>query len=237
MSFFRILFSLLIFPSIFALIFPGNSEADRDAKRFLNSYPYHILISDKSGLNSLLFKLFAKTNNKRPFIHYTRIGYTVLAVLQIPIAIIIYYFKINIFELYFWILMGICFIPEILFFIMVFILERKEKTYKKKMGIETETFWDILKSDKKFNALEKQWKHEEAICNAIEPYIRVTNPKKRKATIVTNDIKKVNAILKKDFPNAYTELTTDEKGNKVFCVYCKEKEDRLLVKAFVKKRS
>ena len=103
------------------------------------------------------------------------------------------------------------------------------------MGIETENFWDVLKSDRKFKTSEKQRKYEESIRNTVEPYIRITNPKKRKTTIFTNDIEKVNAVLKKDFPNAYTELTTDEKRNEVFCVYGKEKEDRLLVKAFVKK--
>ena len=119
---------------------------------------------------------------------------------------------------------------------MVWILEHKEKTYKKKMGLETDSFWNIIKSERKFKVLEKRWRYEESICNAIAPHIRITNPKKRKTTILTDDIEKVNAVLKKDFPNTYTELTTDEKGNKVFCVYCKEKEDKLLVKAFVKKR-
>lgn len=236
MSFFQILFLLLIFPTLSAVIFPGNDNASREAKRFLNNYPYHILVSDKSGMNRLLFILFSKNkNNKRPFIYYMRIGYMVLAILQIPIVIIIYYLKINIFKLYFWILIAVCLVPYILLFIMVWILEHKEKIYKKKMGIKVENFWDVLKSDKKFNALEKQRKQEEAICKAVEPYIRITNPKKRKMTIVTEDIEKVKAIFEKDFPKVHTELAADGKGNKVFCVYIREKEDRLVIKAFVKK--
>lgn len=229
------LFLLFIFPALSAVIFPNNSNAGREAKRFLNSYPYHILTSNKSGLNRFLFVLFSKTKNKRPFIYYMRIVYIVLAILQVPIAVIIYYLKLNIFKLYFWILIAICLIPDGLLVIMVCILEQKEKTYKKKMGIKAENFWDVLKSDKKFNASAKHRKQEEAICKAVAPYVRITNPKKRKATIVTNDIEKVNAILEKDFPKAHTKLIVDEKGNKVFCVYIKEKEDRPVIKAFIKK--
>ncbi|MBQ7044862.1 MAG: hypothetical protein IJN65_00030 [Clostridia bacterium] len=218
-------------------MFCGNAKAAREARSFLNNYPYHILVSEKSGMNRLLFLLFSKTkNNKRPFMHYTRIGYIVLAILQIPTAIALYYLKINIFKLYFWILIALCIIPNVVFVILILILEQKEKAYKKKKGIKTENFWDYLKSDKKFNALEKQWKQEESVYRAIESYIKITNPKKKKISVAFDNIEKINAILEKDFPNAYTELTVDEKGNKVFCVYIRENEDRPVIKAFVRKR-
>ncbi len=154
MSFFETLFLLLIFPTLFAVVFPSNNPRGASFKGFLNNYPYHILLNEKSSLNKLLFKFFTgKSNNNRPFIYYTRIGYVVLAILQIPIAIIIYYYKLNIFTQYFWVLMVICFIPELLLFVIICILEQKNKIYKKKNGIKTESFWDILKSDRKFRAL------------------------------------------------------------------------------------
>ncbi len=134
MLFLKNLFLLVIFPVLFAIFFPGNSYAGKEIKRFLNCYPYHILISNKSGLNRLLFVLFSKTkSNKRPFINYTKIFYIVLSILQLPMAIIINYLKLNIFTLYFWILIAICLIPQILLFIMVCMLEHKEKEYKNKM--------------------------------------------------------------------------------------------------------
>ena len=223
----------IIIPALLAAAFPSNSNAGRQIKRYLNEYPYYILVSEKTRISRLLFTLFSKADNKRPIIYYTRIGYLALAILQIRITILIYNLGINAFSVYFLIFIAICIIPYILFIILLGMLEHKEKIHKKQMGIEPEGFWDIIKSDIKFSALEKQRKHEMAIHNAVNPYIRIANPKKRKATIVADDIEKVNAILKKDFPSAYTELTTDEKGNKVFCVHCKEEEDRLLIKAYV----
>lgn len=238
MGFFQILFLLLIVPILLAIVFPGcNYPRGASFRGFLNNYPYHVLLNEKSSLNKLLFKLFAgKSNNKRPFIYYTRIGYVILAILQIPIAIIIYYYKSNIFAQYLWVLMVICFIPALLLGIIIGILDRKNKIYKKKNGIKTESFCDILKSDRKFRALEKQWVCENLIRDAIEPYIKINNPKKRKATIVAENIEKVNAILEKDFPDAYTKTTIDEKGNKMFCVYYKGEEDKLLIKAFLKNK-
>ena len=70
---------------------------------------------------------------------------------------------------------------------------------------------------------------------SLKPYIKITNPKKRKEFIAKIDIEKVNEILEKEFPKTYTELTQDEAGNKVFCVYYKGEKDSLLIKAFVKK--
>jgi hypothetical protein len=224
----------IIIPVLLAAAFPGNSNAGRQINRYLNEYPYYILASENTRLSRLLFALFSKAdNNKRPIIYYTRIGYLALAILQIPVTILINNLGMNVFAVYFSIFMAICVIPYILFLIMVGILEHKEKIHKKQMGIEPEGFWDVLKADRRLNALEKQRKHEVAIHDAVKPYIRITNPKKRKATIVADDIEKVNTILKKDFPSAHTELTTDKKGNKVFCVHCKEEEDRLLVQAYV----
>lgn len=238
MDLFKYFFWLLIVPILLAIVFPGcNYPRGASFKVFLNNYPYHILLNEESSLNKLLFKLFAgKSDNKRPFIYYTRIGYVVLAILQIPIAIIKYYYKLNIFTQYFWVLMAICFIPEFLLCIIISILDRKNKIYKKKNGIKTESFCDVLKSDRKFRALEKQRICENLIFDAIEPYIKIGNPKKRKATIVAEDTEKVNAILEKDFPDAYTKTTTDEKGNKIFCVYYKGEENKLLIKAFLKNK-
>lgn len=132
MSFSETLLWLFVFPTLFAVVFPGNSNADRSVKRLLNNYPYYILLSEKTRINSLLFKLFSKDkNNKRPFIYYTKIGYIVLAVLQIPMAIILYTLEVNIFTLYFWILLVVCLIPYIIVVIATCVLERKEKLYKK----------------------------------------------------------------------------------------------------------
>lgn len=237
MSFLRTLFVLIIFPLLFAAFFPGNTVAQRSIKHLLNNYPYHILVSEKTRINTVLVRLFGKTkNNRRPFIHYARIGYLVLAVLQIPISIIVHYRKIDIFVSYFWALMVICLIPNLLLFIIVCILEHKEKAYNKQMGIETKNFWNLLKADQEFKALEAQMDYEKSIRNAIAPYVRIKNPKKRKVTIAADDLEKVNAVLKKDFPRAHTELTIDEKGNKVFWVYCKGNEDRnIVLKAYIKK--
>lgn len=131
MSFLKTLFFLMAFPAVVAAVFPGNSEAGRAVKIFLNKYPYYILLSEKTRLNSLLFKLFSKTNNRRPFIYYTRIAYFVFAILQIPIAVIINYLEVNILDFYVWIVIAICIIPYILLIILTWILERKEKAYKK----------------------------------------------------------------------------------------------------------
>ena len=133
MSFFETLFYIAVFPVFLALFFPGNSGAGGQTKRYLNDYPYYILIDDKTKLNNLLFRFFSKAkNNKRPFINCTKIFYIILSFLQLPIAIVLDYFQLNVFELYFWILMSVCSIPYILLFTMICVLEHKEKIYTKK---------------------------------------------------------------------------------------------------------
>lgn len=235
MDFLKLLFTLSILPTWLTVIFPGGGLENAD-KGLINNYPYHILNSEKTLLNSLLLILFTKNKkDRRPFIFYTKIGYAVLAALQIPMAIIIYCLKLNIFALYFRILLIIIFIPNIVYLIMVCILDKKERAYKRKMGIKIETFWDVLKQDRGFRASEKRRKYEKTVRNAIEPYIEITNPKKRKETVFADDIEKVSEILKRDFPDTRTVLTADEKGNKVFYVYCRT-GDRPIVSAFVKKR-
>lgn len=232
-----ILIAFLIVPVLDAITFPRSSVKTRYVKRFLNEYPYYILVSEKTRINNLLFKLLSKgNNNKRPFIYYTRLGYAVLAVLQIPIAIIMYNFCENVvIGFYLVILVWVSSIPYILFYIMYALLERKEKEYKKKKGIKIITFREALKTEKNIRAFKKRWKREKTVRKALDPYIKMTNPKKRKEFIAKGDIERVNEILKRDFPKTYTELTRDEAGNKVFCVYYRGEEDNPLIKAFVQK--
>lgn len=124
-------FLLIIILLLDVLFFPIYGAAGKEAKGFLKNYPYYILLADNTWLNRLLFKLFSKENNKVPFIYYSKIAYILILVLQIPAYFIIYYFKLKA-TAYFWVVLLIRFIPYILFFIMIYILEQKEKIYKNK---------------------------------------------------------------------------------------------------------
>ena len=124
----------IIIPVLHAAAFPGNSNAGRQIKRYLNEYPYYIMVSENTRISRLLFTLFSKAdNNKRPVLYYTRIGYLAFAILQIPITILIQNLGLNSFAVYFLIFIAICIIPYILLIVMLGMLEHKEKIHKKQM--------------------------------------------------------------------------------------------------------
>ena len=183
----------------------------------------------KSKFDKIILDLFCERKGKySKFVFYSFKYETFLAIMQIPILIWAYFSKVclnNIFVgIYLILLLVLGFWPEVVtnIFRMVYYFRSKKIEGKVPRSKNNNVNIYTLKYKK---ILQKQ----SIIFNAVDKYIIVKNAKKNTRYITPESIEKVNDLIKKEFPYAYTKEYIDEKGIKIFEVYFEYKKEKISV--------
>ena len=228
-------FLFIFFCSFFGLIlsFPLFDYEERACYR----YDYSVFHEKKSLVNKFILWGFDETKKKkRKYYYYWKQYNKVFLLLLILYSAIIYFsnlYQIDLVLDIYMISTGVLLImPEYVAAIMHTIVIFKIWLYNKRKGIVAVKQHDIfrfIKQDKIFSQNKKIFEKRDIVWTAIQPYICVTNPKKKKSYVSQDNIEKITHLLESEFPYAYTKETLDVNNKKIFSVYIKIEDENILI--------
>lgn len=184
----------------------------------------------RSKFDKIILNLFCERKGKySKFVFYSFKYETVLAMIQVPILIWVYFSKAYLnsvfFVSYLVLLLTFGFWPEVVtnIFRMVYYF-KSIKIERKAMRIKEDKIISIFTLKYK-----KIFQKKIAIGDAIDKYVTIQNSKKNKTYITPENIKKVKLLIVNEFPYAHTKEEIDKQGVKIFQIYFEYKGDIISV--------
>lgn len=184
----------------------------------------------KSKFDKIIIALFCERKGKySKFVSYSFKYETVLAIIQVPLLIWVYFSKAYLnsafYISYLVSLLILGFWPEVVtnIFRVIYHFRSIKIEHKTTKSKEKNTIHIFSLKYKKI--LQKKI----AISDAIDKYVTIQNSKKNKRYITPESIEKVKLLIANEFPYAYTKEADDKQGVKMFEICFEHKKDIISV--------
>lgn len=212
-----------------AWMFSMSDWLKRFEKYYVKYARFSLFDGEKSKFDKLILTMFSERKGKYcKFVFYMLRYEKILAIVQLPILVGIYITKLY---------LNHAFVVGYLISLLIFshwpvlVLNvfrvayhwRDRKSERNAAPSEEKSI--ISKGPLYKKLLQKKF----AIGDAIDAYISIENPKKKKYYITPENIEKVKSLLEKKFPYAHTREWIDPQGTEMFEVYFEHKKERVSV--------
>lgn len=218
-------FGRLILANVLCL-FARFDSLKRFEKHIIKYAQFSLFDENKSKFDKIILALFCEKRGKySKFVFYSFKYEKILAIIQIPLLICIYIFRLhlnNAFSIgYIVFLLVLSFWPAIASnaFFWIHYFRSKKKESNSNLG----KIISIGLNNKKI--LQRKFD----IGDAINEYIIIQNSSKKKYYIIPENIENVKFLISQKFPYAHTREWIDEQGIEMFEVYFKNKKETISV--------
>lgn len=221
-------FGWLILANV-AWMFSMSSWLKRFEKYYAKYAQFSLFDGEKSKFDKLILTIFSERKGKYcKFVFYMLRYEKILAIVQLPILVGIYITKLYLNHAFVvgYLISLFIFSHWPILVINVFRVAyhwRDRKSERNAVPSEEKSIMSRGLLYKKL--LQKKF----AISDAIDEYISVENPKKKKYYITPENIEKVKSLLEKKFPYACTREWKDTQGTEMFEVYFEQKGEKISV--------
>lgn len=201
----------------------------RFEKYYVKYYQFSLFDGGKSKFDKLILSMFSERKGKYcKFVFYMLRYEKILAIVQLLILVGIYITKLYLNHAF-----GVGYLISLLIFscwpmlvINVFRVAYHWRDRKSERNAAPSEEKSIMSKGLRYKKLlQKKF----AISDAIDEYISVENPKKKKYYITPENIEKVKSLLEKKFPYACTREWKDTQGTEIFEVYFEQKGEKISV--------